>query len=91
MKRSKLQKRRVRSDAPLRRRHWHLLSVSTYCTDTPIDKPTEDPEAVGDPYKTLFIARLVGCFLRLLFLEVLLTQKILLTRYRRVRMLPKLI
>ncbi len=23
------------------------------------DKPSEDPEAVGDPYKTLFIARLV--------------------------------
>jgi len=22
------------------------------------DKPTEDPEAVGDPYKTLFISRL---------------------------------
>jgi len=25
----------------------------------PADKPNEDPEAVGDPYKTLFIARLV--------------------------------
>ncbi len=24
------------------------------------DKPSEDPEAVGDPYKTLFIARLVS-------------------------------
>lgn len=24
-----------------------------------IDKPADDPEAVGDPYKTLFISRLV--------------------------------
>jgi len=24
-----------------------------------LDKPTDDPEAVGDPYKTLFISRLV--------------------------------
>lgn len=23
-----------------------------------IDKPTDDPEAIGDPYKTLFISRL---------------------------------
>jgi hypothetical protein len=23
------------------------------------DKPADDPEAVGDPYKTLFISRLV--------------------------------
>ena len=27
---------------------------------TMLDKPTDDPEAVGDPYKTLFIARLVS-------------------------------
>lgn len=25
----------------------------------PTDKPADDPEAVGDPYKTLFISRLV--------------------------------
>lgn len=25
-----------------------------------IDKPQDDPEAVGDPYKTLFISRLVS-------------------------------
>ena len=27
------------------------------------DKPADDPEAVGDPYKTLFIARLVRCYI----------------------------
>jgi hypothetical protein len=27
-----------------------------------LDKPAEDPEAIGDPYKTLFIARLVMSF-----------------------------
>lgn len=26
---------------------------------TVVDKPADDPEAIGDPYKTLFIARLV--------------------------------
>ena len=25
-----------------------------------LDKPQEDPEAVGDPYKTLFLSRLVS-------------------------------
>jgi hypothetical protein len=25
-----------------------------------VDKPADDAEAVGDPYKTLFISRLVG-------------------------------
>lgn len=25
-----------------------------------LDKPADDPEAVGDPYKTLFISRLVS-------------------------------
>ena len=29
------------------------------CNFLPIDKPADDPEAVGDPYKTLFISRLV--------------------------------
>jgi U1 small nuclear ribonucleoprotein len=29
------------------------------CNCIPIDKPADDPEAVGDPYKTLFISRLV--------------------------------
>ena len=28
----------------------------------PADKPADDPEAVGDPYKTLFIARLVRIY-----------------------------
>jgi hypothetical protein len=32
--------------------HGHLADV--------IDKPQDDPEAEGDPYKTLFISRLVG-------------------------------
>jgi len=27
-----------------------------------LDKPAEDAEAIGDPYKTLFIARLVMSF-----------------------------
>jgi hypothetical protein len=25
-----------------------------------LDKPADDPEAIGDPYKTLFISRLVS-------------------------------
>jgi hypothetical protein len=29
------------------------------------DKPQEDPQAVGDPYKTLFISRLVRLWLSL--------------------------
>ena len=29
------------------------------CNSITIDKPADDPEAVGDPYKTLFISRLV--------------------------------
>lgn len=33
------------------------------------DKPSEDPEAVGDPYKTLFIARLVNIALTLFALN----------------------
>lgn len=34
---------------------------STACTtaDCFSDKPSDDPEAIGDPYKTLFISRLV--------------------------------
>ena len=28
-------------------------------SDFILDKPADDPEAVGDPYKTLFISRLV--------------------------------
>ena len=36
-----------------------LLSSSPLDTDRFIDKPSEDPEAIGDPYKTLFISRLV--------------------------------
>lgn len=31
---------------------------------TLIDKPSEDAEAVGDPYRTLFIGRLVSCSYR---------------------------
>jgi len=30
--------------------------------DTLLDKPADDAEAIGDPYKTLFIARLVIFF-----------------------------
>lgn len=35
-----------------------LLVANT--TDSHADKPSDDPEAVGDPYKTLFISRLVS-------------------------------
>jgi len=34
----------------------HLLTYATWDED----KPAEDSEAVGDPYKTLFISRLVS-------------------------------
>jgi U1 small nuclear ribonucleoprotein 70kDa len=38
------------------------------------DKPADDPEAVGDPYKTLFIARLVSVKLKMIFSPLSLTE-----------------
>lgn len=41
-----------------------MYDVSYSCYNTILnlllDKPTEDPRAVGDPYKTLFISRLLS-------------------------------
>ncbi len=34
-------------------------SPAWFASDRFSDKPSEDPEAIGDPYKTLFISRLV--------------------------------
>jgi hypothetical protein len=34
------------------------------------DKPADDAEAVGDPYKTLFISRLVGIYTLSILLQV---------------------
>ncbi len=38
-----------------------MARQNSRCTFT--DKPADDPEAVGDPYKTLFISRLVRTFI----------------------------
>jgi U1 small nuclear ribonucleoprotein 70kDa len=48
-------------------KHPSSLNTPTRTKTTFQDKPQEDPQAVGDPYKTLFISRLVGLqmFLRL--------------------------
>lgn len=35
------------------------FSAQISCVDPSTDKPAEDPEAIGDPYKTLFVSRLV--------------------------------
>ena len=37
----------------------HSPCYPIHGTDRGPDKPSEDPEAIGDPYKTLFISRLV--------------------------------
>lgn len=37
-----------------------VVSTRRTLTFLPLDKPADDPEAVGDPYKTLFISRLVS-------------------------------
>ena len=46
-----MQRTPVSVDVPVSAKSLTFLS--------PADKPADDPEAVGDPYKTLFIARLV--------------------------------
>jgi U1 small nuclear ribonucleoprotein len=39
--------------------YTHLSMVDPLTDVSVLDKPQEDPQAVGDPYKTLFISRLV--------------------------------
>lgn len=41
-------------------KHGILVCCVFVPTDLFPDKPAEDPEAIGDPYKTLFIARVVS-------------------------------
>jgi U1 small nuclear ribonucleoprotein len=36
-----------------------VISLQPHLISSLLDKPADDPEAVGDPYKTLFISRLV--------------------------------
>jgi U1 small nuclear ribonucleoprotein len=36
-----------------------VISFQPHLISSLLDKPADDPEAVGDPYKTLFISRLV--------------------------------
>jgi len=35
------------------------VTIGLFIYHVSLDKPADDPEAVGDPYKTLFISRLV--------------------------------
>jgi U1 small nuclear ribonucleoprotein len=54
--------------------HWRCNCIHT-------DKPADDPEAVGDPYKTLFISRLV--------LVLILTPLLLLNRHHSINQQQK--
>ena len=44
------------------------MNVDTNYFPSRTDKPNEDPEATGDPYKTLFLSRVVSCLFLLTFL-----------------------
>lgn len=55
-KRKKAEEFKVAKDTCL---YLHSFARPRSADLIPIDKPQDDPEAVGDPYKTLFIARLV--------------------------------
>lgn len=69
-------KRQMRREEKKKRKEEEFKIAASTCTHFPAqeahrplmtafdfaDKPTDNSEAVGDPYKTLFVARLVGTF-----------------------------
>ena len=69
-------KRQMRREEKKKRKEEEFKIAASTCTHLPAqgahrvlmiacdfaDKPADNPEAVGDPYKTLFVARLVGTF-----------------------------
>ena len=69
-------KRQMRREEKKKRKEEEFKIAASTCTFFPrqrnpgcsryglifADKPMDNPEAVGDPYRTLFVARLVGTF-----------------------------
>ena len=65
-------KRQIKREARKARKHEEFKLAKDTCsscfpfilvtTNPPTDKPADDPQAIGDPYKTLFISRLVPIF-----------------------------